>query len=435
MKPHASWTLLVALLAATLVPFSTAGQPDTSGYRGIPDGFDFAADRAKLEELRRAQNVSALRLHSWMLFGGITQPAPDGTPAWETWYRESEAFRRPGPTPQGPRRIVRQFRNATQLSRGRVGPQAPGKSLMTFVLFNRETFRHIRTNGLYLKSKLAGINAGFGKAAWDKRKVPDFPAQAMSLKTIWWPVAGDSVTPLPIWDDDTAGPEMTHTWDTWSRVVAVDPTGRQIAAGEKATISFLGTEHPGSNVVGLDRFYAVTVTKDILQPITQAIQGGDTGLVNSIRGALGRDLKLGDHLLFLGCHMTSKEIDDWTWSTFWWHDRPDDGPFGADRPSQVAGVWRNYRMAVADDQVTPPQADGSPRVAYNPWLEGNFSNGIVSNCMSCHHRASYPPVQASRTLPPFLPVTRGMPDPATDVAFGPRRLQTDFMWSVALQSR
>ena len=435
MTPRASWTWPAVLLAATLVPLATVAQPDSSGYRGIPDGFDFPADKATLEEARRAQNVSAQRLHSWMLFAGITQPTPDGTPAWETWYRESEAFRRPGPTPQGPRRIVRQFRTATQLTRGRVGPQAPGKSLMTFVLFNGDTFRHIRTNRLYLKSTLARINAGFGRAPWNQRKVPDFPARAMSLKTIWWPASGDSVTPLPIWDDDPANPEMSHTWDTWKRIVAVDPVRRQIPAGETTTISFLGAEHRGSAVVGLDRFYSVTVDASILAPITQAIAGGDTGLVTSIRGALGRDLKIGDRLLFLGCHMTSKEIDDWTWSTFWWHDQPDAGPFGADRPAQVAGVWRNYRMAVADDQLTPSQPDGSPRVAYNPWLEGNFSNGIVSNCMSCHHRATYPPAQTSRQLPPFLPVTRGAPDPSSDVAYRPRRLQTDFMWSVALQSR
>src|SRR4051794_19447178 len=101
MTARASWTWPAALLAAVLVPLSTLAQPDPPGYMGIPDGFDFPADKAALEEARRAQNVSAQRLHSWMLFAGITQPTPDGTPAWETWYRESEAFRRPGPAPQG----------------------------------------------------------------------------------------------------------------------------------------------------------------------------------------------------------------------------------------------------------------------------------------------------------------------------------------------
>ena len=85
-------------------------------------------------------------------------------------------------------------------------------------------------------------------------------------------------------------------------------------------------------------------------------------------------------------------------------------------------------MAVADDQVTPKQTDGSPHVAYNPWLEAAFpasagANGIVSNCMACHHLATAPDVN-------FFPVRRGAPDPAQDPAYQGNRLRTDFLWSI-----
>ncbi len=63
MTPRASWTWPAVLLAATLVPLSTVAQPDSSGYTGIPDGFDFPADKATLEEARLAQNLSAARQH------------------------------------------------------------------------------------------------------------------------------------------------------------------------------------------------------------------------------------------------------------------------------------------------------------------------------------------------------------------------------------
>jgi hypothetical protein len=275
---------------------------------------------------------------------------------------------------------------------------------------------------------LTSINSSFpASTPWDKRKIPDFPARAMSLKTIWWPAAGDRPTPLPTWDNDPANPaSQGNPWNTWKRVVAVDMTRQQIPSGETMTIPFGGISRPGSLVVGRDRFYTVPVTADIIDSINQAIQDGDVGLMIDIQSAIGRDLMVGDFLLFLGFHITSKEIDDWTWSTLWWHDRPDDGPFAADRPPEVKGVWRNYLLTIADDQVTPPEPDGSPRVGFNPWLEARFQNGILSNCMTCHHRASFPPAPGTQ----FLPIRRGLPNPATDPALKPGRLQMDFLWSI-----
>jgi hypothetical protein len=233
---------------------------------------------------------------------------------------------------------------------------------------------------------------------------------------------------LPVWDNDTSNPQAQHDWSSWGRAVAVDATRDDVPVGETTTVDFMGIPRVGSTVVGLNKFYVVPVTASTLEPINQAIQNGDARLRSAILAALGRDLKVGDFILFIGTHVTSKEIDDWTWSTFWWHDKPNDGPFAKDRPDEVKGVWRNYLMALTDDQVAPREPDGSPLVGYNPWLEGKFNNGIVSNCMSCHHRAGFPPVS-------FLPVTRGLPDPASDPAFRPGRLQTDFMWSILFESK
>src|ERR1700681_1720442 len=117
-----------------------------------------------------------------MLFAGLTQMTPDGTPYWETWYRVTEAFRPAGPTPQGPRSIVHEFETPTQLKAQGLEPHAPGQSILSDVLFNQETYDHIRANGLYQRSKLESINSSFpASVPWDQRKIPDFPARAMSL--------------------------------------------------------------------------------------------------------------------------------------------------------------------------------------------------------------------------------------------------------------
>ena len=138
----------------------------------------------------------------------------------------------------------------------------------------------------------------------------------------------------------------------------------------------------------------------------------------------------GDFAVLVATHLTTKEIDDWVWATVWWHDKPAEGPFAANRVGVLEGVWKNYLMTVAYDLNLPSERDGSPRVAYNPWLEARFQNdghggGIVSNCMNCHNRAS-------SGADDFLPIYRGNPDFAGDTAYAPGSLRTDFLWSILL---
>jgi len=88
-------------------------------------------------------------------------------------------------------------------------------------------------------------------------------------------------------------------------------------------------------------------------------------------------------------HVTTKEIPDWVWATYWWHDRPDDGRFGDGRPATLAGAAGHYLMDVAYSAETPRQPDGSPPACMNPWLEARFPGGLSSNCLTCHQRAAF----------------------------------------------
>jgi hypothetical protein len=177
-------------------------------------------------------------------------------------------------------------------------------------------------------------------------------------------------------------------------------------------------------VVGLDKFHFVEVDE---QTAANAMNNPRLkAFVNDVFGP-DRPLQAGDFVVFAGTHLTTKEIDDWVWATFWWHDRPDAGPFAADRPDAVKDVWRNYLMSASYDLNLPREPDGTPHIAFNPWLESGFpdlghGNGITSNCMNCHHRAAVPP-------PRFLPIFRGNPDPA-DPAYAPGLLRSDFLWSI-----
>jgi hypothetical protein len=395
-----------------------AAPPFAANYQDIPPGFDFPADEAALLGFRDSGAVSAMRKHAWMVFAGMTQPTAGGEAIWETWFSEDETFAA-GPAPQGigPRRLQRRFHNPRQFATTNRGPapQAVGASLLSFVLFNKDTFTHIRSNRLYEKATLDKINQSFDQnhTPVERREVAPFPRTAMSLKAVWWLVRQSGLTAMPIWDGKPTRPDVRgNPYPTWARFVAVDPSRTQIPPNEKTDVLFQGQTKKDSHVVPLAGFYSFQIGPNEVQAI-RSVNGFETAQV-------------GDYAALVGMHVTTKEIPDWIWATFWWHDRPNDGGFAQDRPGAVSGVWRNYLMDVAYSSDVPKESDNTPHVCFNPWLEARFSGGLTSNCMACHQRSVW-------TTTPFLPVTRGSL-PADDQYFvGKTKL--DFLWSVSLSSR
>jgi mono/diheme cytochrome c family protein len=144
--------------------------------------------------------------------------------------------------------------------------------------------------------------------------------------------------------------------------------------------------------------------------------------------AIDTSARPGDWLVLLALHVTTKEIPDWVWATYWWHDRPEAGPFAAGRPATLAGPWRNYLLDISYSSDTPREADGAPNIAFNPYVEV-FPAGTRSNCAACHQGAVWTPSGA----PPFLPVRRGAR--AADDPLFRTGTRLDFMWSIATEAR
>ncbi len=419
-------SLVLAVGAARAQP---AGPPP--GYFDIPPGFDFPADKQILEQFRTTGNLSAQRLHVWNVFAGMTQPTPDGKHAiFETWYSADETFQSgPGLQANAPRRVVRRFAPPRQFQAqpGQPGLQAAGTGLFSEVMFNYANYRHVRTQKLYQQSTLQTLkqSGAADPAIPNNRTIPAFPAESVSLKTIWWPIKKTGMTVLPVWDPEFNTPRAGgNPPQTWARVVAVDPSRQTIPSGESTTISFAGTPHPNSAVVSLSAFHYFQLDQ---QGVDAVMANGRTAaFVEMVFG--DRPLQAGDYVAFLGTHLTTKEIDDWVWATFWWHDRANVGPFAADRPATVQGVWRNYLMSSSYDLELPRESNGTAHITFNPWLEAHFPNGLVSNCMNCHNRAGFQPTN-------FLPIFRGKPNLATDPAYKAGQLRTDFLWSVPFEAQ
>ncbi len=114
-------------------------------------------------------------------------------------------------------------------------------------------------------------------------------------------------------------------------------------------------------------------------------------------------IRTGDGAAFrlVGLHVMTKELDHWQWITLWWSPEPDTD-FGADRPEDVTGVWRNYKMcaatAFAEGDPDPTGGYGgslgdalaavhsgaaAPTWCSNPYLETGAGNA-ATNCIGCH---------------------------------------------------
>lgn len=370
-------------------------------------------------------SLIAQRRHAWQLISAWV--GSDPRPAFASWYTEAEVFA------EGAEERSRMPFPGLPIGGGSAPanrPQHRGDApVITFVHYNRAAFDHIRRHELHRAATLERLRvAGSLDAAIPgQRSVPSFPREAAVLMTGWWPVASSGDTAMPVWDPESSTVRRTggNSYASWSRVVAVRPLPQSGTTGHAQT-EFVGRTHQDVQVIPLARFHHVRADAALAARL-----GEDPGAAKCAIIALGRPLRAGDWLVLVALHAVALENEDGVWVTTWWHDQPAVGRFASERPASLAGAWSGYLMDVALDATHPLDADGSPRSVFNPWFEGPFpeggqGNGLRSNCVNCHRRASYPRTE-------FLPVRRGEPDLENDPAFKPGRLRTARLWALAPQ--
>lgn len=386
----------------------------------------------ELEDLRRSGNHMLQRRHAWVLLEELTRQSDGGdAPAFESWWGEGAAFARSAtaavPGIRGFERAVTDVGNATA---GAHEATASGNiPVLAYTLYNQAAYDHIRRHRLHLRDELQRLRdqGPPDNSMPERRSVPTFPAESMVLKTAWWPVAARGVTPLPVWDAGLNPPRRAgNDILTWNRIVAVSPF-RQTQHRASSRMEFAGRSFSGVRQVRLDNFFHVTIDDDLAGRLARDSSATKLALL-----VLGQPVRAGDHLVLVGANLATREIADWIWAAYWWHDHGASGPFAEDRPAGARAPWRNFLMQVAFDERAPLRADGSPHICFNPWLEARFADGgggggVVSNCLACHRRASFPPAA-------FLPVTRGTPDLNHDAAYERGRLGVNFNWSLALHA-
>lgn len=444
--------ILVGSLAAVALIAHAAQVDGGIPAQPIPHSSSFPTSKATIDGWVAANDVTAIRNHAWDLWAGMTAPTVAGLPIWETWYSPDEVFQGASlPTaaqrtrPSRPFISPNQFHHQAKLAAPNAAPaSSTAEQLVAFNKFNGLSAEFIRSphkrssDSLYHyyiytnKQSLENLDAGWPEATQPiDRTILDFPNtavdSAIDTKPVFLLIKAKGLTAFPYWQGPAQSTDQRHpSPGTWKNCVLVDPTAQSRKAVRVKPVDLtkindsvgLGcTNHVKK--VPLSMFYSFVLNAAEAKAFNK-VQGG---------GAVA-----GDYAVLAAMHVTSKEIKNWTWQTYWWQgdeDPPNDFP-GSRKgmSSKVKGPWRNYAMCTAYSMTVKNQPQGAPVVCFNPYLEtsSGIPDGINSNCMTCHGRATIDSNGNSLNYPAtYLP--NGWTNFNDPTLFG-KTTRTDFVWAI-----
>jgi hypothetical protein len=403
-----------AVLAVSAIPVARAANSLGLTYSPVPSWFQFQSP-ATVNGWISNQDTQSISGHGWMLWGAVTAPTTQnvgGTqvtvPTFETWYDEDTVFSPPSASHAlATGETGRKFKIPQQLLRGGALKTLADVSPLDFrvvtVKYTQEIYDGVQQNQYYSGTVMQQLNNGWGSAPLANRKIADFSDRAIMVKPVYQVISGTEATQIPYW----AGAENSSTPatpgpSTWTQKALIVPPGVT----------------PGASTlpaVGLDRFYAVKL---------------DQTEVNYLVQAGAKSVKVGDYAVLVGMHLSSREIDNWTWQTYWWSYQKPSIPASAG--GHVQAPFDNYAMATGYSFTTEAENPNSlATVCFNPYLEAGFGNkvfekpqqlGIESNCMSCHRAAAWPGSTGKY-------IANGLID-ASDPFFFTGNTKTDFVWAL-----
>lgn len=401
-------------------------------------GFSFPTDQEYLLQLNAKERSRQIRRHAWSIFAGIVAHSvpgdPCSTPVWDTWF--STLQKEPQSKGVMPRiinlyvpleTVAAFYGDGTRRFPGGAGPSAMPRDqdaglLATVVralhnvgeqkLYNPAARDWIIDNQFQSSRALQDQMKSLTNKPVDQRTIPEFPRDSIIVKAKW-----QSITPR--------GPNNVWYWTYDSSSDCRNGCFKKITVHKAASNERCNL--PANIGVEIRSTCFYTVNDD-----------GEPG----------------NSLILLGLHVMTKEIPDWTWTTFWWTPDARGSKFSADRynASIIREFWRNYVMDTTLSMTTPWEkvrslgqkpSETDPchqdwsqpskaKTDFNPYIEiapdqgGGMLNAPLSNCMNCHKRSTYPGFTNNnmRGIP-----WRGELNSATDCFADQMRL--DYLWSLS----
>jgi len=237
--------------------------------------------------------------------------------------------------------------------------------------------------------------------------ITPFPNTSLTIKPTYMVFDDTAVLfKLPVWLT-APEPADSNFFGAANNFVYVDPANKQPAG--KKVVPVDSTQKDAAKIaaatVNLSDFISLKIDAAMASEMNR--QDSVQGMNNN--GGYGK-AKKGQIALLVAMHVTTKEISNWTWQSYYWTPNrdqpgaPSSALAASLRPSQITGAAANYACVAAYVMLTPGNGANNdpasgPMFGYNPYLEGgfgpstfpfanrynkSFQYGSQSNCMSCH---------------------------------------------------
>jgi hypothetical protein len=444
-------------------------------------GYRFPEDSTTIEGWVQRHDSLAIYRHGWGLWAALMAPVVptrgDTMRVYQTWKTKQELAQDLLTQPTGanaqllatqarpllrtlepPRQFFHDPHQRQLMRRPRqpaAGPQRAGtgavdtvNTVVDVVSYNTVAAQTILSRQLFRRDALLSeLNKG-------RANIHRFPRQAVVIKPIYEIVPGPgrsrALYQLRVWADvPTFEPPQGYGPEQWPTVVFVDVRNRGRGTGQ---VGRQGQQPTAAVTYNVRDFVHYTLNRAEAAALDTAnAQNG-----NPLLGA-----QAGDIAILVGMHITTSEITQWTWQTFWWTPDPARAPLPSTagivraRPTQLTGAPAHYAMSIGYQMIDPAQPltggsnKGKSVYVYNPYLEAGFTPGsfdelawvntncmlvvnnvgMRSNCMSCHAQANFNPADTlanGHTKPGYLGDTYvDYNDPKFKGV-----LKTDFLYSV-----
>lgn len=400
----------------------------------IVPGFKFPEDSSVIlswtnnSKFNNGYDSVSIYNHAWGIWAGLTAPsgqkfAGDDLLVYETWLGLSDvrqlvidnninggcegvSYKRNG-------RAVfsrpKQFEHAARFSGKSLAslsgetPETNATQWVT-VSYNPDAACFATKNQIFKTSVINKFYNAGGLGA-----IPQFPNKSLTIKPTYL-VYDDTANlfKMPVWKDAPNPPDSNflvnpNTYD----YVFVDKNNKQ--APDKVAVPVSNNEKDPAKIaaatINLNNFIYLKVDKKMAAYMNQ--QDSAQGM-NNTKAGYGK-AKNGQIALLVGMHVTTKEITNWTWQSYYWTPNPKQPGAPSSnlaaslRPTQIKGAAANYACVAAYVMLTPNNAPNNiatgSMFSYNPYLEGgfgpsvfgyrntynqNYTYGVQSNCMSCH---------------------------------------------------
>jgi hypothetical protein len=261
--------------------------------------------------------------------------------------------------------------------------------------------------------------------------IPVFPNDAITVKPTYLVYSSKSkLLQMPVWTSppDPTGyvaPIAGQGAPLFPLCVYVDTENKQRKDKKLVPVSTSSTDPAAirNATCNLNDFISFRIAKDMVGLMMEqdSIQGLNDSINPVSQGGEQSQVAAGDLAILVAMHVSTKEVSNWTWQTFYWTPTPENPGAPSSRlaysrmSGKVKGAARHYAANAAYVMTTPynsPSKNAGQMFGYNPYLEGGFGPstfaakngqfpslqfGMQSNCMSCHAMASDIPANLYNT--------------------------------------